>query len=482
MEAELVEELPTGDWQYEPKWDGFRGVLENLGGELALWSRNERPLLRYFPELEPLGKLLPPDSALDGEIMIATKGSSTSTAAAAAPSRPRAGSASSRPRSRPSSSPSTSCSGRARSCTSCRSRSGARSSSGRRSVPAVARTTRDLAAGGALARPARGGRARRRGREAARRSVPPGSRDGVVKVKKYRTADCVIVGLPLEREGGGPDLDAAARAVRRRRRARLRRPLLGVPGRGAAGARGGAAEDAGAGLISDKRIPGGQSRWSRGKELDWNPVRPELVCEVRFDKLEGNRFRHGTKFIRFRPDKDPTDCTWDQVRAEAKARRPDRREPLAARIARPVQRPGRAPSERERPLAAALDELQESPARGRAARSAEQARLAPPHAGGQVADLSIRLRIVLTVKREGSERATSFHPAEPRPARPASAGRSRPRRSSGRARSGRSRRRRRAGRPPARSSSRRPGRRRAARPPPRAPSRTAAPPGTPAPA
>jgi ATP-dependent DNA ligase len=68
------------------------------------------------------------------------------------------------------------------------------------------------------------------------------------------------------------------------------------------------------GKLSDKRIPGGQSRWSRGKELDWNPVRPELVIEVRFDKLEGNRFRHGTKFIRFRPDKDPAQCTWDQVR------------------------------------------------------------------------------------------------------------------------------------------------------------------------
>ena len=74
MEAELVEELPTGDWQYEPKWDGFRGVLENDGGELALWSRNGRPLLRYFPELEPLGKLLPPHSALDGEIVISKKG------------------------------------------------------------------------------------------------------------------------------------------------------------------------------------------------------------------------------------------------------------------------------------------------------------------------------------------------------------------------------------------------------------------------
>ena len=75
MEAELVSELPEGDgWQYEPKWDGFRGVLENDGGELALWSRKERPLLRYFPELRPLGDLLPPHSALDGEIVIARDG------------------------------------------------------------------------------------------------------------------------------------------------------------------------------------------------------------------------------------------------------------------------------------------------------------------------------------------------------------------------------------------------------------------------
>src|SRR5919199_6653919 len=75
MEAELVSALPERDgWQYEPKWDGFRGVLENDGGELALWSRNERPLLRYFPELRPLGELLPPHSALDGEIVIASGG------------------------------------------------------------------------------------------------------------------------------------------------------------------------------------------------------------------------------------------------------------------------------------------------------------------------------------------------------------------------------------------------------------------------
>ena len=74
MEAELVRELPLGEgWTYEPKWDGFRGVLENAGGELRLWSRNGRPLLRYFPELRPLGELLPPRSALDGEIVIDTR-------------------------------------------------------------------------------------------------------------------------------------------------------------------------------------------------------------------------------------------------------------------------------------------------------------------------------------------------------------------------------------------------------------------------
>src|ERR671931_314646 len=63
MEAELVDELPRGEWQYEPKWDGFRGLLENLDGEVRLWSRNGRPLLRYFPELEQVGDLLAPESA-----------------------------------------------------------------------------------------------------------------------------------------------------------------------------------------------------------------------------------------------------------------------------------------------------------------------------------------------------------------------------------------------------------------------------------
>src|SRR5437867_5656031 len=75
QEALLVERMPTGPnvW-YEPKWDGFRGVFENDGGSLGLWSRNGRPLLRYFPELRPLGERMPPHSALDGEIVIEQDG------------------------------------------------------------------------------------------------------------------------------------------------------------------------------------------------------------------------------------------------------------------------------------------------------------------------------------------------------------------------------------------------------------------------
>ena len=75
MEAELVDQLPEGDgWQYEPKWDGFRGIVENLGGEFHIWSRNARPLLRYFPELAELGERLPPKSAVDGEIVVVRDG------------------------------------------------------------------------------------------------------------------------------------------------------------------------------------------------------------------------------------------------------------------------------------------------------------------------------------------------------------------------------------------------------------------------
>jgi ATP-dependent DNA ligase len=318
MEAELVDELPRGEWQYEPKWDGFRGVLENDGGELALWSRNGRPLLRYFPELRPLGDLLPPHSALDGEIVISRDGQLDFDAMQLrlhpAESRVRKLSAEipaeyiafdlllwdgepvhKRPLEE-------------------RRRELERRAKGFRLSPTS--DDADRAQEWLLRLEAAG----LDGVIAKRLGVPylPGSRDGVVKVKHHRTADCVIVGfrwsdkvegqistllLGLYDDKGNLDFVGHASgfpaAVRKQLHELL--PPLQEPG-----------------YISGERVPGGQSRWTRGKELDWNPVRPELVCEVRYDKLERNRFRHGTRFLRFRPDKNPDQCTWREVRPPRK--------------------------------------------------------------------------------------------------------------------------------------------------------------------
>jgi ATP-dependent DNA ligase len=316
MEAELVEELPTGDWQYEPKWDGFRGILENIGGGLRLWSRNGRPLLRYFPELEETGALLPEQSALDGEIIIAQKGRLEFDLL-----QLRLHPAESRIRKLSGEIPAEfvafdillwKAEPLHKLPLEKRRRELERKAKRFRLSPAERDPTQ------AKRWLDRLDHAGLDGVVAKRLESPylPGSRDGVVKVKPYRTADCVIVGfrwsekadgristLLLGLYGDDGELDFVGHCsgfpapVRRQLEEEL--PKLKAPGR-----------------LSDKRIPGGQSRWSRGKELDWNPVRPELTCEVRFDKLEGNRFRHGTRFLRFRPDKDPADCTWEQVRGK----------------------------------------------------------------------------------------------------------------------------------------------------------------------
>ncbi|MDQ2984438.1 MAG: ATP-dependent DNA ligase [Actinomycetota bacterium] len=321
MEAELVAELPTsGTWQYEPKWDGFRGVLENLKGELNLWSRNGRPLLRYFPELRELGEKLPPDSALDGEIVIEQNGVLDFDAM-----QLRLHPAESRVRKLAAEIPAQYIAfdvlrwkGKPLHEQPLEKRRAflERSAKGFRLSPA----TKDVEqAGEWLQRLEAAGLD---GVIGKRLGLPylPGSRDGVVKVKPYRTADCVIVGfrwsekaegristLLLGLYGDKGELDFVGHcsgfpaAVRRELEEQL--PKLRAKG-----------------AISGDRVPGGQSRWTRGKELDWNPVKPKLVCEVRYDKLERNRFRHGTRFLRFRPDKDPKQCTWREVRPP---RRPD---------------------------------------------------------------------------------------------------------------------------------------------------------------
>jgi ATP-dependent DNA ligase len=315
MEAELVRELPEGDgWQYEPKWDGFRGVLENVGGELALWSRNGRPLLRYFPELRPLGELMPRKSALDGEIVIVREGAldfdSMQMRLHPAESRIRKLSA---------------------------------------EIPAefVAfdvllwdgepvwkrpleerRAFLEATVKGVRLSPATADLAEARawldrfealgldGVVAKRLGVPylPGSRDGVVKVKEVKTADCIVVGvrwkgdreaiatllLGLYRDDGGLDYVGTA-AVAAKGRAEVAARVLPL------------VEDDPEWQFSEP------NRWGGG-ELEQSRLRPELVVEVRYDKVQGTRFRHGTKLLRWRDDKDARDCTWRELRP---ARAPD---------------------------------------------------------------------------------------------------------------------------------------------------------------
>ncbi len=310
MEADLVRELPRGEeWQYEPKWDGFRGVLENDGGELALWSRKERPLLRYFPELRPLGELMPPHSALDGEIVITRDGilefDSMQMRLHPAESRIRKLSA---------------------------------------EIPAQFIAFDVLLWNGEeiWRQPLAERRARLEGLGDAFRLSPytvdadaaeawlddleaagldgvvakrrdaeyrPGSREAVFKVKAYRTADCVVVGVRWKAEHGG----------------RLATLLLGLYGdEGELHYVGSAAvaaskHDEIAALVtplideaSDRRFSE-PNRWGTG-ELEETALRPELVAEVRYDKVQGHRLRHGTKLLRFRDDKAPGDCTWRELR------------------------------------------------------------------------------------------------------------------------------------------------------------------------
>jgi ATP-dependent DNA ligase len=308
MEAELVRELPEQDgWQYEPKWDGFRGILENVAGELHLWSRNARPLLRYFPELEALGKKLPPGSAVDGEIVIARDGVLDFDAL--------------QMRLHPAAS---------------------RVQKLAEEIPASFVAFDVLLWKGEevhkLPLEKRRKRVEKlpyeispasRDREQAQKWLDrlevagfdgviakrlgepylPGSREAVVKVKGEKTADCVVVGVTWSEKGSGIaslmlglyDGDeirhvGTASATGKPREEILARvkPLLGR---------------------NPERKPRGEpSRWRPKVTLEWSPVPPKLVVEVRYDKWQGQRFRHGTGFLRFRPDKDPKDCKVAQVR------------------------------------------------------------------------------------------------------------------------------------------------------------------------
>jgi ATP-dependent DNA ligase len=315
MEAELVAELPEqGGWRYEPKWDGFRGVLENDGGELALWSRNGRPLLRYFPELRALGELLPAHSALDGEIVISRDGKLDFDAM-----QTRLHPAESRVRKLSGEIPATFVAFDLLLWN--KQKVHAKPIEERRAELervgagfALSPVSADVAQGRAWLETLQA--AGFDGVIAKKLQLPylPGSRDGVVKVKPHKTADCVVAGLRWKAGG----------------RSTIATLLLGLyaddghldyVGSCAVGAK--RHDEIAAQVLpllderSDRRFSE-PNRWGTG-ELEEAALRPELVVEVRYDKLEKHRFRHGTRLIRFRPDKEPEQCTWREVRPPRRA-------------------------------------------------------------------------------------------------------------------------------------------------------------------
>jgi ATP-dependent DNA ligase len=331
MLAKLAETLPIGPFLYEPKWDGFRAIVFRGGSELFIQSRDLRPLDRYFPELhDALLERLPDGCVIDGEIVIATP-HGLDFEALQMRLHPAASRAAKLAKETPSSFiafDALALEGR-----DLRVRpQGERRALLDQALSGVARPvhltpmTRDPVVAtewlsrfegagldGVMAKPDTG-------------IYEPGKR-AMIKVKHARTADCVVAGFRWHKEGknerigslllGLYDAKGALHhvgvtssftmAVRRQlveELAPLREHAFEHhPWREWAEAMGG----------DMQRMPGGQSRWSAGKDLSWEPLRIERVCEVKYDHMQGQRFRHGAVFQRWRPDKPPSDCRYDQL-------------------------------------------------------------------------------------------------------------------------------------------------------------------------
>ena len=330
MLAKLADELPpAGGYLYEPKWDGFRAIVFRGDKELFIQSRDSRPLDRYFPELhDSLLERLPKSCVVDGEIVIATAGGLDFDALQLRlhPAESRVAKLA---KETPSSFVAFDLLANAKGSLMA-SPQGARRAELERLLDKakpplfVTPVTKDRAialdwltrfegAGldGVIAKP-----------EAS--PYLPGKR-AMIKVKHARTAECVVAGFRWHKSGKdavgslllGLYDDAGmlqhvgvtssfTMAMRRqlvKELAPLRKDAMDEhPWREWAGA---AAESS--------RMPGGQSRWSAGKDLSWEPLRIERVCEVKYDHMQGDRFRHAAIFLRWRPDKRPKDCRYDQL-------------------------------------------------------------------------------------------------------------------------------------------------------------------------
>jgi ATP-dependent DNA ligase len=319
MEAQPVDEIPTGpEWQYEPKWDGFRCLALRSGQSIELQSKGEKPLGRYFPEIvEALLAIEAKQFLLDGELVVPVHGrfdfdqllqrihpAERRVRALASqypaiyivfdlledgsellldqPLRER------RPHLESFAKQHFTKDGRIR------------------LSPATTRIKQAQrwfrSAGGDLD-----------GLIAKRVDLPyePGERDAMVKVKPVHTADCVVGGfryashgklvgsllLGLYDDEGLLNHVGFTSAIKESERPQLTKQLeklIEPPG-------------------FTGRAPGGPSRWSTKRSTEWQPLAPKLVVEVHYDHFSGDRFRHGTTFMRWRPDKSPRQCTFEQI-------------------------------------------------------------------------------------------------------------------------------------------------------------------------
>jgi ATP-dependent DNA ligase len=329
MLAKSVDEVPEGAYLYEPKWDGFRCVVFRDGDEVELGSRNERPLTRYFPEVvEAVRAELPARCVVDGEIVV-VNGDRLDFEALLQRIHP----AQSRVTKLATDTPAifigfdllavddeslmeTPLAQR-------RERLGEVMAGGGGSV-FLTPATDDVATArewfgsfegagldGVVAKPLGG-------------TYQPDVR-AMLKIKHERTADCVVAGyrwhksggvvgsllLGLYDESGALQHVGVAASFPMKRRAELVDELAPYAVGDTATHPWGAWADAMA--HESARLPGAQSRWNAKKDLSWVPLRPELVCEVAYDHMEGTRFRHTAQFRRWRTDREPASCTYEQL-------------------------------------------------------------------------------------------------------------------------------------------------------------------------
>lgn len=335
MLAKRVDELPEGsNWIFEPKWDGFRALIFRDGDEILIQSRNEQPLNRYFPELlEPLQSQLPARCVLDGEIVIATESGLDFEAL-----QLRLHPAASRVKLLSGQIPASIvffdmlCSGnrdlRSESFENRRRELESLLSS---AAPPIHLTpaTRDPKLAADWFRRFEGAGLDGVIAKAASGTYEPDKRV-MFKVKHERECDCVVAGFRWHKKGEQTMIGSlllglyddsgilqhvgvcASFTTENRRQlveflAPYRKNALANHPWKAWADHGGDSPEGG------HRMPGGQSRWSQGKDLSWEPLRPELVAEVSYEHMQGSRFRHMSHFRRWRPDKKPSDCTYAQL-------------------------------------------------------------------------------------------------------------------------------------------------------------------------